>query len=105
MDLNKEIRSVPDFPKKGIVFRDITTLLKKNEAFACAIDTLYEHYKRMHIDKVVSVESRGYILEAPLADRLGAGFVPMRKPGKHRAATLQQQYGLEYGIAALDVAI
>ena len=103
MDLIKEIRSIPDFPKKGIVFRDITTLLKNKNAFASAIDTLSEHYKGIHVDKVVSVESRGYILGAPLAYKLGAGFVPIRKPGKLPAATLRQEYALEYGTDAVEV--
>lgn len=103
MDLIKEIRSVPDFPKKGIVFRDITTLLKNKEALASAIDELYDHYKGLRVDKVVSVESRGYILGAPLAYRLGAGFVPIRKPGKLPAATLKQEYALEYGTDAVEI--
>ncbi len=103
MDLIKEIRNVPDFPKKGIMFRDITTLLKNKEAFAKAVDELYDHYKGMKIDKVVSVESRGYMLGAPLAYKLGAGFVPVRKPGKLPAATLRQEYALEYGTDAVEV--
>ncbi|HCV43410.1 MAG TPA: adenine phosphoribosyltransferase [Bacteroidetes bacterium] len=103
MDLIKEIRSVPDFPKKGIVFRDITTLLKSKEALACAVDALYDHYKGLRVDKVVSVESRGYILGAPLAYKLGAGFVPIRKPGKLPAATLKQEYALEYGTDAVEI--
>lgn len=102
-ELIDEIRSVPDFPKKGIVFRDITTLLKNKATFAAAVDTLYEHYKRSSIDKVVSVESRGYMLGAPLAYKLGAGFVPIRKPGKLPAATLRQEYALEYGTDAIEI--
>lgn len=102
-DLIGFIRSVPDFPKKGIVFRDITTLLKDKEALARAIDSLYEHYKEMKIGKVVSIESRGYILGAPLAYKLGAGFVPIRKPGKLPAATLRQEYALEYGTDAVEI--
>lgn len=102
-ELTKEIRSVPDFPKKGIVFRDITTLLKNRDAFAGAVNTLYEYYKGKKIDKVVSVESRGYMLGAPLAYKLGAGFVPIRKPGKLPAATLRQEYALEYGTDAIEI--
>ena len=102
-DLTGLIRSVPDFPKKGIVFRDITTLLKSKGAFARAIDLLHDHYKGSRIDKVVSVESRGYILGAPLAYKLGAGFVPIRKPGKLPAATLRQEYALEYGTDAVEI--
>ena len=103
MDLSKEIRSVPNFPKKGIVFRDITTLVKNKHAMAQAIDMMYQHYKEMRIDKVVSVESRGYILGAPLAYKLGAGFVPVRKPGKLPSATLKQEYELEYGTDAVEI--
>jgi adenine phosphoribosyltransferase len=103
MDLIKEIRSIPDFPKKGIVFRDITTLLKNKEAFACAIDTMYEHYKSLQVDKVVSIESRGFILGAPLAYKLGAGFVPIRKPGKLPAEKVSQEYALEYGTDAIEM--
>ncbi len=102
-DLTAFIRSVPDFPKKGIVFRDITTLLKDRRAFARAVDLLYEHYRGTPIDKVVSIESRGYILGAPLAYRLGAGFVPIRKPGKLPAETLRQDYDLEYGKDAVEI--
>ena len=103
MDLIKEIRSVPDFPKKGIVFRDITTLLKNKQAFACAIDAIYGHYTGLQIDTVVSIESRGYILGAPLAYKLGAGFVPIRKPGKLPAEKVRQEYALEYGTDAIEM--
>jgi adenine phosphoribosyltransferase len=102
-ELVRTIRSVPDFPKKGIVFRDITTLLKDPSAFARAADILYEHYMRERIDKVVSVESRGYILGAVLAYRLNAGFVPIRKPGKLPAKTLREEYTLEYGKDAVEM--
>jgi adenine phosphoribosyltransferase len=103
MDLIKEIRSIPDFPKKGIVFRDITTLLKKKESFASAVDMMYEHYKGLRIDTVVSIESRGFILGAPLAYKLGAGFVPIRKPGKLPAEKVKQEYALEYGTDAIEI--
>lgn len=102
-ELIRTIRSVPDFPKKGIVFRDITTLLKDRSAFARAADILYEHYRHERIDKVVSIESRGYILGAVLAYRLNAGFVPIRKPGKLPAETLREEYALEYGTDAIEV--
>ena len=102
-DLLGSIRSVPDFPKKGIVFRDITTLLKDKVAFASAIDALHRHYEGIRVDKVVSVESRGYILGAPLAYKLSAGFVPIRKPGKLPAATVRQEYALEYGTDAIEI--
>jgi adenine phosphoribosyltransferase len=103
MELIKEIRSIPNFPKKGIVFRDITTLLKNKQAFARAVDLLYDHYKGQQIEKVVSVESRGFILAAALAYRLGAGFVPIRKPGKLPGTTLRQEYSLEYGTDAVEI--
>lgn len=102
-DLAAHIRSVPDFPKKGIVFRDITTLLKDKRAFAVAVEMLRDHYKGTQIEKVVSVESRGYILGAVLAYQLGAGFVPIRKPGKLPATTLRQEYALEYGTDAVEI--
>jgi len=104
-DLINTIRSIPDFPKKGIVFRDITTLLKDPRAFARAIDTFYERYKNAGVAKVVSVESRGFILGAPLAYRLGAGFVPVRKPGKLPFDTHAFHYELEYGRDALEIHI
>ncbi len=102
-DLINTIRSIPDFPKKGIVFRDITTLLKDPRAFARAIDTFYERYKNAGVAKVVSVESRGFILGAPLAYRLGAGFVPVRKPNKLPADKLREEYALEYGTDAVEI--
>jgi len=102
-DLLRSIRSVPDFPKKGIVFRDITTLLKDPATFARAADVLTERYRDAAIEKVVSVESRGYILGAVLAYRLHAGFVPVRKPGKLPAQTIREEYQLEYGSDALEI--
>lgn len=97
------IRSIPDFPKKGIVFRDITTLLKNPHAFAEAVDVFYERFKDTGVEKVVSIEARGFILGAPLAYRLGAGFVPVRKPKKLPAETLREEYTLEYGIDAVEI--
>jgi adenine phosphoribosyltransferase len=103
LDLEKHIRSVPDFPKKGILFRDITTLLKDGEAFGRAIDVFYERYKDQRIDKIVSVESRGFIFGSALAQKLGAGFVPIRKPGKLPAETIREEYQLEYGKDAVEI--
>ena len=97
------IRTVPDFPRKGIMFRDITTLLKDRNAFRSAVDRLYDHYKNRHIDLIVSVESRGFILGAPLAYNLNAGFVPIRKPGKLPAPTVKQEYALEYGTDTIEM--
>jgi adenine phosphoribosyltransferase len=101
--LASSIRSVPDFPKKGIVFRDITTLLKDPAALREAVDTFSEHYRNEKIGKVVCVESRGFILGAALALKLDAGFVPIRKRGKLPAQTLQQEYSLEYGTDVIEI--
>ena len=97
------IRNVPDFPKKGIVFRDITTLLKEPNAFKKAVLTLYEKYKDAKIDKIIGVESRGFILGAALALKLGIGFVPIRKKGKLPAETVRQEYALEYGKDSIEI--
>ena len=102
-DLINAIRSIPDFPKKGIVFRDITTLVKDPVAFARSIDLFTEQFRTKNIAKVVSVESRGFIFGAPLAYRLGAGFVPVRKPGKLPGATLKESYALEYGTDTVEI--
>jgi adenine phosphoribosyltransferase len=103
LDLRGTIRSVPDFPKKGIVFRDITTLLKNPQALRTAVDILVRHYADRRIDVVVGIESRGFILGGALAERLGAGFVPVRKPGKLPARVLRQEYALEYGTDAIEI--
>ncbi len=97
------IRTVPDFPKQGIMFRDITTLLKDPRSFREAVDILCNHYRGQRIDKVASIESRGFILGAALALRLEAGFVPIRKKGKLPAAKLQQEYALEYGTDVIEI--
>jgi adenine phosphoribosyltransferase len=103
VDLLQKIRTVPDFPKKGIMFRDITTLIRDNAAFRQTIDLLAERYRKAGIDKVVSIESRGFIFGAPLAYVLNAGFVPVRKPGKLPAAVTRQEYSLEYGTDAIEM--
>ncbi len=103
--LHESIRNVPDFPKKGIVFRDITTLLKDPKAFSRSIDTFYARYQSERIEKVVGIESRGFIFGAPLAYKLGAGFVPVRKPKKLPAETLKEEYALEYGTDSVEVHI
>ena len=97
------IRNIPDFPKKGIVFRDITTLLKDGPAFAEAVDALRAKYQRTHIDKIASVESRGFIFGAALAYALRAGFIPIRKPGKLPATTISEEYVLEYGTDSIEM--
>ena len=102
-DLRARIREVPDFPKPGILFYDITTLLKDPVAFREVIDRMADAVKDDRIDLVVGMESRGFIFAAPLADRLGAGFVPVRKLGKLPADTLEVEYDLEYGTATLEI--
>ncbi len=103
MDLAKLIRDVPDFPIKGILFKDVTTLLKDAQAFRQAIDDLYQRYAGQKIDQVVAIESRGFAFGAPLAYKLGAGFVPVRKPGKLPAKTISVEYSLEYGTNVLEM--
>ena len=101
--LKAVIRDVPDFPKPGIVFKDITTLLKNPKAFRRALD-LFTVLCGDHLaDKVLAIESRGFIVGAPLADRLGLGFVPLRKPGKLPGKTLRHTYSLEYGEDCLEI--
>jgi len=102
-DLRAKIREVPDFPKPGILFYDITTLLREGDAFGEVIDRMAEAVKGERIDLVVGMESRGFIFAAPLADRLGAGFVPVRKLGKLPAETIEVEYDLEYGTATLEI--
>ncbi len=101
--LKAAIRDVPDFPKKGIVFRDITTLLKDPALFRRTVDLLAVVCGDRPVDKVVAIESRGFILGGVLASRLNAGFVPVRKPGKLPAKTLRASYELEYGTDSLEI--
>ena len=99
----QKIRNVPDFPKKGIMFRDITTLLEDKESFKKSADALYNFSKDLNIDKVVGIDSRGFIFGGILANRLNAGLVLVRKPGKLPAETLSQSYSLEYGEDTLEI--
>jgi adenine phosphoribosyltransferase len=101
--LKKLIREVPDFPKKGILFYDITTLLRDKTGFARLIDLFSEHYVGKQIDLILGMEARGFIFGPALAYRLNAGFVPVRKPGKLPAATCRVEYDLEYGSNALEM--
>jgi adenine phosphoribosyltransferase len=101
--LKQLIREVPDFPKSGILFYDITTLLKDKRGFATLIDTLSEHYLEKDIDLVLGMEARGFIFGPAVAYRLNAGFVPVRKPGKLPAATAKYDYALEYGTNTLEI--
>jgi len=101
--LRSLIRDVADFPEPGIAFKDITPLLADAEAFALVVDRLAEHFVGRHIDKVVGIEARGFVLAAPVAHRLGAGLVPVRKPGKLPWDTHTAAYDLEYGSDRLEV--
>lgn len=97
------IRAIPDFPLPGILFRDITPLLKDKTGFKEAIDLFVERFKNQGIDYVVGVEARGYMLGAPLAYAIGAGFIPVRKPGKLPFSKLSESYALEYGTNSLEI--
>lgn len=103
MDLEKIVRDVPDFPKKGIIFKDITTLLKNPEALRYTIDKMVERYRDKGIDKIIGIESRGFIFGGAVAYLLGCGFVPARKPGKLPAKTISESYTLEYGSNTLEL--
>lgn len=103
MDLKSIIREVPNFPKPGISFKDITTLLKNGAAFRQVIDEFAAYFKGKNPDVIVGAESRGFILGAPLAYKLGCGFVPVRKPGKLPAEVAKASYALEYGEDTLEI--
>ena len=102
-DIKNSIRTIPHFPKKGIMFRDITTLLKDPAAFKKSCDEFYKRYKDKKIDVVVGIESRGFIFGAVLAYLLEVGFVPIRKPGKLPGETVKEEYELEYGKDAVEI--
>ncbi len=101
--ISQKIRSIPDFPKKGILFRDITPLLQDATSFKEAIELLADHYQNRKVDLVVSAEARGFILGAGIAYRLGVGFVPVRKPGKLPYEVKRATYELEYGEDSLEI--
>lgn len=103
MDLKSLIRDIPDFPKPGILFRDITTLFRDPEGLRYTIDTLTEHFADASVDYVLGMESRGFIVGTPLAYKLGAGFIPVRKSGKLPAAVYTVEYDLEYGTDRLEI--
>ena len=103
IDLREFIRDIPDFPKPGIAFKDITPLLGSPAAFRASIDALAEKFKDARIDTIAAAEARGFIFGAPLALKLDAGFVPIRKPGKLPYATVALEYQLEYGTDRLEV--
>ena len=102
-ELKKYIRNIKDFPKPGIVFRDITTLLKEPGAVKITLDQLYGFSKELNISKVVGIESRGFIFGSMLAERLNAGFIPIRKPGKLPGETESKTYDLEYGNDSIEI--
>jgi len=102
-ELQSFIRAIPDFPIKGILFRDITPLLQDRAAFRAAVDMMASPYADKRIDRVVAIEARGYILGAPMAYKLGAGFIPVRKPGKLPYEKINVDYALEYGTNTLEM--
>lgn len=101
--LSRAIRDVPDFPKPGILFKDITTLIRDPELFREVIDIFYERYRDKGVDTVVAIEARGYLFASALAYRLGVGLVPIRKPGKLPAETVSETYELEYGTDSIEM--
>jgi adenine phosphoribosyltransferase len=105
MDFKSIIRDIPDYPKKGIIFKDITTLLKDSNAFQSVINIFYDKLKNQKIDKIIGIESRGFIFGAPLAYKLNVGFVPIRKKGKLPSKTICVNYDLEYGTDQIEIHI
>ncbi len=103
VDLKAYIRDIPDFPQPGVLFRDITPLLKDPTAFRWVIEKFVEEYREAQLDAVVAIESRGFIFGAPLAANLGIALVPVRKPGKLPSARMSVEYALEYGNGQLDI--
>jgi adenine phosphoribosyltransferase len=103
MDLKKTIRSIPGWPIEGVVFRDLTTLMKDPEALRVSCDIMYERYSNEKIDKIVGIDARGFVFGAVLAYKLGIGFIPVRKKGKLPAETIEQSYELEYGADTLEI--
>ena len=101
--VKSKIRTIPHWPKQGVMFRDITTLLKDSDGFKHMIDLLVERYKNLKIDVVAGIESRGFITGSVLAHQLGVGFVPIRKPGKLPAETISEEYELEYGKDKIEI--
>ena len=102
-DFESKIASIPDYPEPGVVFKDITPLLSDGEGFSAVIDAIADHFKDAGVTKVVGAEARGFMIGAPVAYRLNAGFVPARKPGKLPRATLSEEYELEYGVDRLEI--
>ncbi|OYY48518.1 MAG: adenine phosphoribosyltransferase [Methylophilales bacterium 28-44-11] len=103
MHIKSLIRTIPHYPKQGIMFRDITTLLKDPIGLRMLVDGLAQHYAHQKIDKIAGIEARGFIIGAALAYKLGVGFVPIRKAGKLPSETVEQAYGLEYGVDCVEI--
>lgn len=103
MELMKYIRTIEDFPKKGISFKDVTTLLKEGDAFKYSVKAIADKLRELDVDIIVGPEARGFIFGAPVAYELGIGFVPVRKPGKLPSETARYEYELEYGMDALEI--
>ena len=103
MDLKSTIRSISDWPIKGVIFRDLTTLMQDPDAFRESCDVLYERYKDQDIDKIVGIDARGFVFGAVLAYKLGIGFIPVRKKGKLPYKTIEETYSLEYGEDTLEI--
>ncbi|MBD3824276.1 MAG: adenine phosphoribosyltransferase [Epsilonproteobacteria bacterium] len=101
--IEKAIRDVPDFPKPGIIFKDITTLLGNKEAFGVLMNHLYQRYKEYNLDYIAGIDARGFIFGAALAQMLGIGFVPVRKRGKLPSTTISEKYSLEYGFDEIEI--
>jgi adenine phosphoribosyltransferase len=102
-NLTSLIRDIPDFPEPGIVFKDITPVLADGKAFAALVDALAEPFRDIGVNKVAGIEARGFTLATPVAERLGAGFIPVRKPGKLPYETVREDYSLEYGTDSLEI--
>lgn len=103
IDLKQKIRNIPDFPQKGIVFRDITPLVRDSKAFRYAVDQMAAHFENMKIDAILGAEARGFIFGAAMAYKMGVGFIPVRKPGKLPYKTCEVSYELEYGESKLEM--
>jgi adenine phosphoribosyltransferase len=103
MDLKKCVRSIVDWPIQGVIFRDLTTLMKDPQALKESCDILYERYRGKHIDKIVGIDARGFVFGAVLAYKLGVGFVPVRKKGKLPHETIEEVYCLEYGSGTMEI--
>ena len=103
MDLINYIRDIPDFPKKGILYKDISPLLQNKKAFSYTMEQFYIRYKHNKIDKIIGIEARGFIFGAALANKLGCGFIPIRKPNKLPHKTFKQNYSLEYGTDTIEI--